>query len=150
MSREYAVMSGRELLYRTEGFDAAAASESIPLSGGKTLLISGDDSGQEKLREAEESVRSKELFLSNMSHDMRTPMNAIMGMTTLAMKHFNEKTRVADALSKIETASNHLLSLINNVLDMSRINSGRMRIDEQLFFLGDLLHDLCIITKPLH
>lgn len=153
MSREYAVSSGQEILYRTEGFDPASVTETVPLSDGKTLLIAGDDPGRgellDRLREAEESIRAKELFLSNMSHDMRTPMNAIMGMTTLAMKHIDEKARVADALGKIETASGHLLSLINNVLDMSRINSGRMRIDEQLFSLGDLLHDVCIIVKPL-
>ena len=153
MSREYAVLSGQDVLYRTEGFDAASVTETVPLSEGRTLLIAGEDPERkellERLREAEESVRAKELFLSNMSHDMRTPMNAIMGMTALAMKHIDEKSRVADALSKIETASGHLLSLINNVLDMSRINSGRMRIDEQLFSLGDLLHDLCIIVKPL-
>ena len=153
MSREYAVLSGQDVLYRTEGFDAASVTETVPLSEGRTLLIAGEDPERkellERLREAEESGRAKELFLSNMSHDMRTPMNAIMGMTALAMKHIDEKSRVADALSKIETASGHLLSLINNVLDMSRINSGRMRIDEQLFSLGDLLHDLCIIVKPL-
>lgn len=153
MSREYAVLSGQTVLYRTEGYDAGTVTESVPLSDGKTLLIADTDPGRdellEKLQEAEESIRAKDLFLSNMSHDMRTPMNAIMGMTSLAMTHIDEKTRVADALAKIETASDHLLSLINNVLDMSRINSGRMRIDEQLFSMGDLLHDLCIITKPL-
>ena len=153
MSREYAVLSGQEILFRTEGFDAASVTETVPLSDGKTLLIAGEDPGRgellDRLREAEESIRAKELFLSNMSHDMRTPMNAIMGMTTLAIKHIDEKARVADALGKIETASGHLLSLINNVLDMSRINSGRMCIDEQVFSLGDLLHDLCIIVKPL-
>ncbi len=153
MSREYAVLNGRDLLYRTEGFDAASVTETIPLSGGKTLLVADGDPGREellkKLQEAEEAIRAKDLFFSNMSHDMRTPMNAIMGMTTLAMKHIDEKTRVADALSKIETASDHLLSLINNVLDMSRINSGRMRVENQPFSLGDLLHDLFIITKPL-
>ena len=105
MSREYAVLSGQDVLYRTEGFDAASVTETVPLSEGMTLLIAGEDPERkelfERLREAEESVRAKELFLSNMSHDMRTPMNAIMGMTALAMKHIDEKSRVADALSKI-------------------------------------------------
>ena len=153
MSREYAVLSGTEILFKTAGFNGEGVSETVPLSDGKTLLVAGEDPGQadllKKLREAEETISAKELFLSNMSHDMRTPMNAIMGMTALAEKHIDEKARVADALSKIEVASGHLLSLINNVLDMSRINSGRMRIDEQRFSIGDLLHDLCVISKPL-
>ena len=153
MSREYAVLSGADLLYKTAGFDGETVTETVPLSDGKTLLVAGEDPGQaellQKLREAEETISAKELFLSNMSHDMRTPMNAIMGMTALAEKHIDEKARVADALSKIEVASGHLLSLINNVLDMSRINSGRMRIDEQRFSIGDLLHDLTILSKPL-
>jgi signal transduction histidine kinase/DNA-binding response OmpR family regulator len=153
MSREYAVLSGADLLYKTAGFDGETVTETVPLSDGKTLLVAGEDPGQaellQKLREAEETISAKELFLSNMSHDMRTPMNAIMGMTTLAERHIDEKARVADALSKIEVASGHLLSLINNVLDMSRINSGRMKIDEQRFSIGDLLHDLTILSKPL-
>ena len=83
-----------------------------------------------------------------MSHDIRTPMNAIVGMTALAKKHIDEKARVADALSKIEVASAHLLSLINEVLDMSRINSGRMHLEEAPFALGDLLHELLVIVRP--
>ena len=133
MGREYAVLSGEKIISRTAGFDENSVSESVPLSDGKTLLIAGEDPEcaalRRKLREAEETIGSKELFLSNMSHDMRTPMNAIMGMTALAEKHIDEKVRVADALSKIGVASGHLLSLINNVLDMSRINAGRMRLE---------------------
>ena len=103
---------------------------------------------QEQLREAENANQAKEIFLSNMSHDIRTPMNAIIGMTAIAKNHIDEKTRVADALDKIETASSHLLSLINEVLDMSRINSGRMTIAQDRFFLGDLLHDILAIVRP--
>ncbi|MBR0131087.1 MAG: response regulator, partial [Firmicutes bacterium] len=80
--------------------------------------------------------------------DIRTPMNAIIGMTALAKKHIDEKARVFDALSKIEVASGHLLSLINDVLDMSRINSGRLSIADDCFSLGELLHDTLIIIKP--
>ena len=153
MSREYALLKDHVILFRTEGFDPEAVTETVPLSGGAVLLIEGEDPDREelfcRLREAEESIRAKELFLSNMSHDMRTPMNAIMGMTVLAMKHIDEKPRVADALEKIETAGGHLLSLINNVLDMSRINSGRLSIDEAHFSLGDLLHELTILSRPL-
>ena len=102
-----------------------------------------------RLKEAEAASEAKENFLSNMSHDIRTPMNAIVGMTALAKNHIDEKNRVMDALDKIEIASGHLLSLINDVLDMSRINSGRMRIQEELFQLSDLLHDVLVIVRPM-
>ncbi len=122
---------------------------------GKEYRISGTDALEREienlkrqLREAESANTAKEQFLSNMSHDIRTPMNAIIGMTALAKKHIDEKARVADALDKIETAGAHLLSLINDVLDMSRINSGRMRITEEQFSLSDLLHDLLVIVRP--
>ena len=101
-----------------------------------------------QLQEAQDENRAKETFLSNMSHDIRTPMNAIVGMTALAKKHIDEKARVTDALAKIEVASGHLLSLINDVLDMSRINSGRMQLSDQLFSLSDLLHDVLTIVRP--
>ena len=101
-----------------------------------------------KLSEAESANHAKESFLSNMSHDIRTPMNAIIGMTALAKKHIDEKNRVSDALGKIEIAGSHLLSLINDVLDMSRINSGKTKISDELFSLGDLLHEILTITRP--
>ena len=100
------------------------------------------------LNEARAESASKEAFLSSMSHDIRTPMNAIVGMTALAKSHIDEKARVIDALDKIEVASAHLLSLINDILDMSRINSGRMIIQNELFSLSDLLHDILIIIRP--
>ena len=103
---------------------------------------------REQLEEAKAEGVAKEVFLSNMSHDIRTPMNAIIGMTALAKKHIDEKSRVADALNKIDTASTHLLSLINEVLDMSRINSGRLSIAQESFSLSDLLHEVMIIVKP--
>ena len=102
-----------------------------------------------QLVEAQNANIAKETFLSNMSHDIRTPMNAIVGMTALAKKHIDEKGRVSDALGKIEIASSHLLSLINDVLDMSRINSGRSTISEELFSLGDLLHETLTLVRPL-
>lgn len=101
-----------------------------------------------QLMETQNANLAKETFLSNMSHDIRTPMNAIVGMTALAKKHIDEKGRVSDALNKIEVASSHLLSLINDVLDMSRINSGRMSVAEELFSLGDLLHETLTIVRP--
>ena len=114
------------------------------------LSLLREEIGQLKaqLEEAKASNIAKETFLSNMSHDIRTPMNAIVGMTSIARKHIDEKARVADALSKIETASGHLLSLINEVLDMSRIDSGRMKITKERFSLSDLLHDVTTIIQP--
>ena len=122
--------------------DAASPEEAIE------VLRARIDELTAQLDEARSANMAKETFLSNMSHDIRTPMNAIVGMTALAKKHIDEKARVADALNKIETASGHLLSLINDVLDMSRIDSGRMQIAEGSFSLSDLLHDLLIIVKP--
>ena len=68
---------------------------------------------------------AKNEFLSRMSHDIRTPMNAIMGMTAIAGKYLDDKDRIQDCLAKITTASNHLLNLINEVLDMAKIESGK-------------------------
>ncbi len=111
----------------------------------------GADEAERLRAELAEALRenaAKEQFLSSMSHDIRTPMNAIVGLTALAKKHIDEKKRVLDALDKIETASGHLISLINDVLDMSRINSGRMTIRAERFSLSDLLHDILIIVRP--
>ncbi len=83
-----------------------------------------------------------------MSHDIRTPMNAIMGMTSIALTHIDEKPRVLDCLQKIQTASAHLMDLVNDVLDMSRIASGRMTLSEEVFSLADMVHDITIIVRP--
>ncbi len=88
-----------------------------------------------RLYEANEANTAKETFLANMSHDIRTPMNAIVGVTSLAKKYIDEKPRVIDALNKIDAVSTHLLSLINDILDMSRINSGKMEISMDEFSL---------------
>lgn len=77
------------------------------------------------LLEAEETNKAKSRFLSNMSHDIRTPMNAIVGMASIGLSHIDEKSRVQDCLNKIRTASSHLMSLVNDVLDMSRIETGK-------------------------
>ncbi len=103
---------------------------------------------KQQLVEARSANIAKEAFLSNMSHDIRTPMNAVIGLTALAKKHIDEKDRVSDALNKIEVAGNHLLNLINEVLDMSRIDSGRMELEEVPFALSDLLHDTLVIVRP--
>lgn len=103
---------------------------------------------EEALNEAEERNRAKSRFLSNMSHDIRTPMNAIMGMTSIGLTHIDEKPRVHDCLNKIQTASSHLMSLVNDVLDMSRIDSGSMTLSEEPFSLPDLIHDIMVIVRP--
>ncbi len=150
MRDQYAVCDGDTVLYQTEGFSRDAVTDSAALSDGKTLLICAPDREtlRRRLRDAEEAIAAKDTFLSNMSHDIRTPMNAIVGLTLLARMHLDETPRVADALSKIETASGHLLNLINDVLDMSRINSGRMQITPEDFSLNDLIHEIYVIVRP--
>ncbi len=91
---------------------------------------------------AEQANRAKTTFLNNMSHDIRTPMNAIIGFTALASTHINNKDRVKDYLGKISQSSNHLLSLINDVLDMSRIESGKMNMEAKEENLAEILHNL--------
>lgn len=100
------------------------------------------------LKAAEAANIAKSSFLSNMSHDIRTPMNAIVGMTSIGLSHIDEKARVQDCLLKIKTASDHLMSLVNDVLDMSRIDSGRLTFNDEEFSLADLIHDISIIMKP--
>ncbi len=92
--------------------------------------------------QAEESNRAKSTFLSNMSHDIRTPMNAIIGFTNLAIQSKESMERVQGYLSKILASSNHLLTLINDVLEMSRIESGKIYLDETECNLSEILHDL--------
>ena len=105
----------------------------------------------EAVRAAETANRAKSTFLSNMSHDIRTPMNAIIGFTTLAVSNIDDKKRVRDYLGKILSSSNHLLSLINDILDMSRIESGKIHLEETEVSLSDVLHDLkTIISGQIH
>ena len=99
------------------------------------------------LAQAQRANRAKTAFLNNMSHDIRTPMNAIIGFTTLAATHIDNTETVRDYLKKILTSSNHLLSLINDVLDMSRIESGKVKIEEQQCSLPGIMHDLKTIVQ---
>lgn len=93
----------------------------------------------EALTMAQQANRAKTVFLNNMSHDIRTPMNAIIGFTRLAGKNLDDKEKTAGCLSKIDKASNHLLSLINDILDMSRIESGKVTLSEKPESLSDIL-----------
>ncbi len=100
---------------------------------------------------AEDANKAKSTFLSNMSHDIRTPMNAIIGFTTLALANSTNTEKVKDYLGKILSSGNHLLSLINDILDMSRIESGKIKIDETEANLSDMLHDIkTIINGQIH
>ena len=100
---------------------------------------------------AEEANKAKSTFLSNMSHDIRTPMNAIIGFTTLALTNATNTEKVKDYLGKILSSGNHLLSLINDILDMSRIESGKIKLDETEANLSEMLHDIkTIINGQIH
>ena len=102
---------------------------------------------QVAVEKAESANRAKSTFLSNISHDIRTPMNAIIGFTTLALSNIDDTDRVKDYLGKTLASSNHLLSLINDVLDMSRIESGKIHLEEVEVNLSDVLHDLKTIVS---
>ncbi len=102
---------------------------------------------EDALMQANRASKAKSVFLSNMSHDIRTPMNAIIGFTALATTHIDQRDQVEGYLKKIMTSSNHLLSLINDVLDMSRIESGKMSLEEKPCSLPDILHGLRNIVQ---
>ena len=99
------------------------------------------------LASAEHANKAKTAFLNNMSHDIRTPINAIIGFTALAATHMDQTDLVMDYLTKINTSSQHLLSLINDVLDMSRIENGVVKIEEKEVSIPDILHDLKTIIQ---
>ena len=125
----------------------------------KCIIVMSDRTANRKMNQAlsdavsaaETANRAKSTFLSNMSHDIRTPMNAIIGFTTLAVSNIENQEKVRDYLGKILASSNHLLSLINDILDMSRIESGKIHLEETKVNLSDLLHDLkTIISGQIH
>ena len=128
----------------------------------KEVLYVARDITSEKLREfeqqeqlshalaaAQQANKAKSTFLNSMSHDIRTPMNAIIGFTALAQTHMDDQAQVQDYLAKISTSSTHLLSLINDILDMSRIESGTVKLDEKPLHIPDLLHDLRTMIQGL-
>lgn len=125
------------------------------------VLFMSQDTTQEKvaeiasrkfLKEAYETANKASLaktqFLSNMSHDIRTPMNAIVGMTAIASAHIENPEKVMDCLAKITQSSRHLLALINEILDMSRIESGKITLSEEEFNLSQLVDTIVSINKP--
>ena len=127
--------------------------------GRKYILVLSDRTKEKKINQkladavnaARSANQAKSTFLSNMSHDIRTPMNAIIGFATLAAANVENTDKVKDYLAKILSSGNHLLSLINDVLDMSRIESGKIHLEEQEVNLSDVFHDIkTIISGQIH
>ena len=120
----------------------------------KYILVMSDRTADRKINQAlseavaaaEAASRAKSTFLSNMSHDIRTPMNAISGFTTLAVSNIDNQERVKDYLTKTLSSSRHLLALINDILDMSRIESGKLQLEETEVNLSEMLHDIKTIV----
>ena len=121
---------------------------SMDVSQEKKAEIESHKALKDAYRAAENASRAKTEFLSNMSHDIRTPMNAIVGLTAIAGANIESQDRVVECLGKITKSSRHLLGLINEVLDMARIESGRMSLAEEDFSLSELVDNLLTITKP--
>ena len=125
----------------------------------KYILVMSDRTADRKINQAlseavaaaEAASRAKSTFLSNMSHDIRTPMNAIIGFTTLAVSNIDNQERVKDYLTKTLSSSRHLLALINDILDMSRIESGKLQLEETEVNLAEMLHDIkTIVSGQIH
>ena len=123
----------------------------------KYILVMSDRTSDRKMNQAlseavhaaETANRAKSIFLSNMSHDIRTPMNAIVGLTAIAGANVENKDRVVECLGKITESSRHLLGLINEVLDMARIESGKMTLAQEDFNLSELVDNLITLMEPV-
>ena len=99
------------------------------------------------IRETNEAVKQKQDFISNVSHDIRTPMDSIIGFTELAKKNLDNPEKLADSLEKISRASGHLLNLVNEVLDMSKITSGKAVIEEEMCSIHSIIDNVCQIMQ---
>lgn len=144
--------------YRWTAFNSTLLAQS---DGYHQIILTLRDIHEDKLKELREQQALQEAFdaakaanmaknefLSRMSHDIRTPMNAIMGMTAIAGKYLDDKDRIQDCLAKITTASNHLLNLINEVLDMAKIESGKLNLLEEDFSISAMLQELLDLINP--
>ena len=135
-----ALQAEQETNLRLESYNQQLTARNAELKRAQEVAV-------DALQGAERASKAKTDFLSNMSHDIRTPMNAIIGFTSLAATHIDNREQVLDYLKKISTSSQHLLSLINDVLDMSRIESGKIHLEEVEVNLSDVLHDLKTIVS---
>ena len=158
-------MDGRDMGRQTVELDGRRLTSRLaPREDGLAVVVTRDETQellrfQEQLEAASAALRSaldaanaanqaKSDFLSHMSHDIRTPLNAIIGMTTIARTHVADTGRVGDCLEKIDLSSRHLLGLINDILDMSRIESGKMTLSPEEFTMADLIHGLMAVFQP--
>ncbi len=135
-------------LKRREGAASQVLFARQDVTEAKTEELRKNAALQEAFRAAEAANGAKTDFLSRMSHDIRTPMNAIMGMTAIAAMHADDPARVTDCLNKITVSSRHLLGIINEVLDMSKIESGKLALAEEEFSLSETIEDLVTIFHP--
>ena len=134
----------REIIQGVEALRTHRMDFTMPIEGNNELTelaesINFLSETERRLRQRETALRAKkEQLIRDLSHDIRTPMNGIIGMTAIAASHIDDKERVQDSLQKITQASKYLLSLINEVLDMSKIESGKVDLIEEEFKLSDL------------
>lgn len=130
--------------------------ELIPADLGQELAVLTDITKDKEIqrslldamKRAEAASNAKNDFLSAMSHDLRTPINGIVGMTTIAATHLEDKNRIQDCLTKISESTAHLLNLINEVLDMSQIESGKIELTSESFNMAELLQDVLSVNYP--
>ena len=113
------------------------------------VMLSFNKKLQAAAREAATANKAKTDFLSTMSHDIRTPMNAIIGLTTIAEKNLGDTESVGENLRKITLASNHLLTLINDILDISKVESGKLNLCPQTFSIVETVENLVNLSQPM-
>ncbi len=154
---EYQVLRGGDktwegmaliVLERRDGKPVSVLLAVQEITGMKQRELRTQTALKEAYQSAEAANHAKSEFLSRMSHDIRTPMNAIMGMTAIAAMHIEDRARVEDCLSKITVSSRHLLGLINEVLDMSKIESGKLELTDEEFDLSETVNELLGIFQP--
>lgn len=156
LRREYRVKNGGGrwdsinviCLNRVDGVATEVLFAYQDVTKGKERELRNYEAMREAYHAAESANQAKSNFLSNMSHDIRTPMNAIMGMTAIAAMNIDNTERVKDCLNKITLSSQHLLGLINEVLDMSKIESGKMNLSEEEFNLSDVVENIIAMFLP--
>lgn len=153
---EYMIKSGtykwRKNIYQAVEYNKGIPSKVImyhlDIDQFQTEKLKQQEAMREAYNYAESANTAKTEFLSRMSHDIRTPMNAIIGMTAIAGTYIDNHERVRECLNKITVASKHLLSLINEVLDMSKIESGKVELQEEEFNIADLIDNMITMVLP--